>query len=97
MNAIVLPMAGVENGRRASHLCQCSDGKKAPATIVNLAPPQLNCDVRVVAFGLKKSNSGDHGRYHHDFGQGVRKHVLHDVFRRLRKFIARDEDPHLLF
>jgi hypothetical protein len=37
-----------------------------------------------MAFGLKKRNSGDHGRYYQDSWQGVPKHVFYDVFWRLR-------------
>jgi hypothetical protein len=50
-----------------------------------------------MAFGLKNCNSGDHGRYYQDSRHGARQHVLHDVLRRSRQLIARDEDPHLFF
>jgi hypothetical protein len=34
------------------------------------------------------------GRHHQDSRHDVRKHVLHDVFRRLRRLVER-EAPHL--
>ena len=67
----------------------------APATIVTSRRHRLNGDVGVMPLDLKKSDSGNHGSYHHHSRQGVRQHVLHDVFRRLRHLIARDEDPNL--
>src|SRR5579864_6546524 len=63
----------------------------------DLAPTLLHCDVGVMALGLKKCNRGDHGGYDKDARQGVRKHVLHNIFRRLRQVAMRDEDPYLFF
>jgi hypothetical protein len=49
-----------------------------------------------MAFGLEKCNSRDHGGYDQDSRNGMRQHVVHDIFRRLGQLVARDKDPDLL-
>ena len=46
-----------------------------------------------MAFCLQHHDGGDD----EDSRLSVRKHVPHDVFRRLRQLIALNEDPHLFF
>jgi len=75
-------------------------GARSPARAAEAYPAVMRPsggDVGIVAFRLQQRDGGAHGSDDEDSRHNVRKHIPHDLFRRLLQVVAPNEDPHLFF